>query len=259
MDLGLSGKAALVIGASQGIGGETARALAREGARVALAARSAEGLAARAAELGGEAFAVAGDITRPGDAEHMVAETARRFGRLDILVVSAGAAQGGPFLQLDDEVWTDAFGLKFFGLIRVLRAAIPAMRDSGGGRIVVVVGNNGRQPNPAMLPGSAANAACLALIRGLADDVAAHGITINALNPGPTRTGRWRRLIETLARQTGRPAEEVEAEQLARMPGGRIGDPEAMGRLAAILASDLADLVTGTSLTADGGATKAIG
>jgi NAD(P)-dependent dehydrogenase (short-subunit alcohol dehydrogenase family) len=124
--------------------------------------------------------------------------------------------------------------------------------------VVVVVGNNGRQPNAAMLPGSAANAACLAVIKGLADTVARDGVTINALNPGPTRTGRWSRLIEGLARQTNRPPAEIEAEQLARMPMGRIGEPIAMGRLAVILASDLADMVTGASLTADGGATKSL-
>ena len=259
MDLGLEGKVALVIGASQGIGAGAARALASEGVRLALSARSAEALENLAQELGGEAFAIAGDITRHGDAERIVAETLLRFGRLDVLVVSAGAAQGGPFLQLDDETWADAFELKFFGLVRILRAVIPAMRDAGGGRIVVVVGNNGRQPSPTMLPGSAANAACLALIRGLADDVAADGITISALNPGPTRTARWRRLIDTLAHRTGRPAADIEAEQIARIPMGRIGDPEVMGRLAAILASDVADLVTGGSLTADGGATKALG
>jgi 3-oxoacyl-[acyl-carrier protein] reductase len=258
MDLGLAGKSALVIGASQGIGAGAARALAAEGARVALAARSAPALEAMARELGGEAFAVAGDLTRPGDAERMVAATIERFGRLDVLIVSAGAAQGGPFLQLDDAVWEDALALKFMGMVRALRAAIPPIRDGGGGRIVVVVGNNGRQPNAAMLPGSAANAACLAVIKGLAEAVVADGVSINALNPGPTRTGRWTRLVETLARQANRAIDDVEAEQLARLPAGRLGDPDAMGRLAALLASDLADLVTGSSLTADGGATKGL-
>lgn len=261
MDLGLRGKAALVIGASQGIGAGAARALAAEGARVALAARSADGLETLAREvraLGAETLVATGDLTRAGDAERLVAETVAAFGRLDVLIVSAGAAQGGPFLELDDGVWEDALSLKFMGMVRALRAAIPPMRDGGGGRIVVVVGNNGRQPNPAMLPGSAANAACLAVIKGVADAVAADGITVNALNPGPTRTGRWARLIQNLARQANRSPEEVEQEQLARLPAGRIGDPDAMGRLAAILASDLADLVTGAGLTADGGATKGL-
>ena len=258
MDLGLKGKTALVIGASQGIGAEAARVLAGEGARVALASRSATPLETLAAELGGEAVVVVGDLTVRGDAERIVAEATARLGRLDILIISAGAAAGGQFFELDDEAWEDAFSLKFMGMVRVLRAAVPLMRDAGGGRVVVVVGNNGRQPNAAMLPGSAANAACLAVIKGLADTVARDGVTINALNPGPTRTGRWTRLIEAMARQANRPPAEIEAEQLERMPMGRIGDPGAMGRLAVILASDLADMVTGASLTADGGATKSI-
>jgi 3-oxoacyl-[acyl-carrier protein] reductase len=258
MDLGLNGKTALVIGASQGIGAEAARVLAAEGARVALASRSAGRLEALAAELGGEAIVVLGDLTLRGDADRMVAEATARLGRLDILIISAGAAAGGSFFELDDEAWEDAFNLKFMGMVRALRAAVPVMRDAGGGRVVVVVGNNGRQPNGAMLPGSAANAACLAVIKGLADTVARDGVTINALNPGPTRTGRWTRLIEGMAQQTNRPVAEIEAEQLARMPMGRIGEPAAMGRLAVILASDLADMVTGASLTADGGATKSL-
>jgi 3-oxoacyl-[acyl-carrier protein] reductase len=261
MDLGLSGKRALVIGGSQGIGAASARALAADGARVALSARSAAPLEAVAAELrdaGGEVVVVAGDLTQPGDAQRIVDETVSRLGGLDILIVSVGAAQGGSFFELDDEVWAEAFDLKFMGMVRALRAAVPVMRGGGGGRVVVVVGNNGRQPNAAMLPGSAANAACLAVIKGLAEAVAADGVTINALNPGPTRTGRWARLIQNLSRQANRSADEIEAEQLARMPMGRIGDPETMGRLAALLASDLADMVSGTSLTADGGATKAL-
>ena len=261
MDLGLRGKSALVIGASQGIGAEAARALAAEGCRVALAARSRPPLEALAAEIrqgGGEAFVLVGDLTVAGDADGMVAEAVSHLGGLDVLIISAGAAKGGDFFDLGDDVWDDAFSLKFMGMVRALRAAVPVMRAAGRGRVVVVVGNNGRQPGGAMLPGSAANAACLAVIKGLADTVARDGVTINALNPGPTRTGRWDRLIASLAAQGGRSAEEIEAEQLSRMPLGRIGDPASMGRLAVMLASDFADMVTGTSLTADGGATKAL-
>lgn len=261
MDLGLSGRRALVIGASQGIGAAAARVLSAEGARVALAARSIAALEAAAGEIraaGGEAVVVTGDLTSAGEAERMIEATVAQLGGLDILIVSAGAAQGGDFLVLEDQVWADALELKFMGMVRALRAALPGMRAQGYGRIVVVVGNNGRQPNAAMLPGSAANAACLAVIKGLADVVAREGVVINALNPGPTRTGRWKRLIETIAAQSNRPTEEVEAEQLAQTPMGRIGDPEAMGRLAVVLASDLADMVTGASLTADGGATKSL-
>jgi 3-oxoacyl-[acyl-carrier protein] reductase len=261
VDLGLRGKAALVIGGSQGIGAEAARALAGEGARVAVAARSRGPLEQLAAEIragGGEAVVCVGDLTAPPDAARLVDEAVAKLGGLDVLILSVGAARGGRFLDLDDAVWEEAFALKFMGMVRVLRAAIPVMQGAGAGRVVVVVGNNGRQPNAAMLPGSAANAACLAVIKGLADAVARDGVTINALNPGPTRTARWDRLIEGLARQSDRSAAETEAEQLERTPMGRIGDAAAMGRLAVILASDVAEMVTGTSLTADGGATKSL-
>ena len=252
MNLGLSGKAAIVFGASKGIGAATARALAGEGAHLALVSRSG-GTAGIAGAIG-----IAADLTQTAGVDRAVGEAVAALGGINLAVVSVGAAQGGSFVDLADGVWEEALNLKFMGMVRALRALIPVMREDGG-RIVVVVGNNGRQPSKALLPGSAANAACLAVIRGLADDVAQHGIRINALNPGPTRTDRWSTMIGRLAGQSGRDAATIEAEMLAAQPLGRIAEADEMGRLAVMLLSDAADMLVGTSLTADGGATKVIG
>lgn len=252
MDLGLGGKRAIVFGASKGIGAAAARALAGEGATLALVSRSGD--------TGGvNGTGIAADLTQTAGADRAVAEAVAALGGIDLAVISCGAAQGGNFADLPDQVWEDALALKFMGMVRALRALIPPMRTQGGGRIVVVVGNNGRQPNKALLPGSAANAACLAVIRGLADEVAMDGIRINALNPGPTRTDRWSTMIGRLARNSGRPMDRIEQEMLATQPLGRIAEPDEMGQLAAMLLSDAADMLVGTSLTADGGATKVIG
>ena len=256
MDLGLKGRKAIVAGASRGIGLATARVLAGEGAEVFGLARDGALLAEVTKEIGG-GHAVA-DLTDTASTDAGVAAAVAHFGVPDILIVSAGAAQGGLFWDLDDATWHGAMELKFMGMVRLFRAVAPLMVEAGRGRIVVIVGNNGKQPMARTAPGSAANAACLAAITALAHEVAPHGVSVSALNPGPTQTGRWTVMIDRLAVQEGRPAAEVEAERLATMPRGRIATPEEMGRLAAILASDLADMVTGTSLTADGGATLAI-
>ena len=258
MNLGLAGKVALVFGGSRGIGAASARALGAEGAKLALTARSVEALEAITGELP-DILSLAADLTQVDAAQQVVRATLDRYSRLDLAVISAGAAQGGDFEQLDDEIWTEALSLKFMGMIRALRALIPAMRGSGGGRIVVIVGNNGRQPNGKMLPGSAANAACLAVVRGLADEVARDNIRINALNPGPTRTDRWQGLIQRLSAAQNRPFGEVEREMLSAQPLGRIAEADEMGRLAVLMLSDAADMLVGASLTADGGATKGIG
>ncbi|MEE4453080.1 SDR family oxidoreductase [Novosphingobium resinovorum] len=255
MNLGLEGRAALVFGGSRGIGAATARALHGEGVALSLTARSEEALEGSLAAMPG-AQALAADLTKPGDAEAAVAAALARHGRIDLAVVSAGAAQGGSFTELGDEVWASALELKFMGMIRALRALVPPMRAAGHGRILVIVGNNGVQANKAMLPGSAANAACLAVIRGLAEDFAPHGIRINALNPGPTRTDRWDGLVARLSE--GRDPAEVEAELLGAQPLGRIATADEMGRLAAMMLSDAADMLVGTSLTADGGAVRRI-
>ena len=261
MDLGLTGRTAFLFGAGRGIGAATALVLAAEGARPALFARTKAGLRATAQAIeaeGGSAPFHTVDLTDAASTETVIDGAIKAAGVPDLALLSAGAAKGGTFADLDDDVWADAMALKFMGTMRVLRALAPRMKARGSGRIVVVVGNSGRQPHPMMLPGSAANAACLALVRGLAEELAPHGVTLNALNPGPTRTDRWDTMIARLAAGSGRPTDEVEAEQLARMPKGRIGTADEMARLAVMLMSDAADMVTGTSLTADGGATKAL-
>jgi NAD(P)-dependent dehydrogenase (short-subunit alcohol dehydrogenase family) len=256
MDLGLGGKKAIVAGATKGMGRATAETLVAEGAQVFALARDAAALRDLCTTIGG-GWAAA-DLTDTASTEAAVQAACDHFGTPDILIVSAGAAQGGLFWEIPDSTWQDAIDLKFMGMVRLLRAVAPRMAAAGRGRIVVIVGNNGRQPVARMAPGSAANAACLAVISALAEELAPLGISVNALNPGPTRTDRWDVLIERLAAASGRPAPEVEAERLALLPRGRIGTPEEMARLAVILASDLADMVTGTSLTADGGATRAL-
>jgi 3-oxoacyl-[acyl-carrier protein] reductase len=262
MDLGLKDKAVIVTGGSKGLGAASARRLAAEGARLLLTARDGTRIAAVAraieAEYGTVCASVPADLTQAGAAEAVVAQAIEAWGQVDVLINCAGAPQGGVFWEIPDRVWEDSLALKFMGTLRMMRAVIPHMREHGSGRIVSIVGNTGRQPSSRMLPGAAANAALLAVTAGLAQEVAADGIAVLALNPGPTRTERWTALMENLARQSGRTVPEVEEDFMKDIPMNRLGEPEEVARLVAFLASEAAANMTGTSLTADGGWTKAI-
>lgn len=261
MDLKLTGKVALVTGGNKGLGAASARVLAREGARVFLTARNNDQLQDVADTIsteGGTAAVFAADLTQADAADGIAARAIDRFGRIDILVNCAGASQGGVFWEIPDQVWEDSLNLKFMATVRMIRAVIPAMRAAKYGRIVSVIGNTGKQPNARLLPGSAANAALLAVTKGLADEVAGEGIVINAVNPGPTRTERWNTLMENLAASSGKGVEEVENGFLTQIPMNDLGDPDEIAGLIAFLASDAAANMTGTSLTADGGWTKAL-
>jgi len=261
MDLELNGNVALVTGASRGLGAASARALAAEGASLFLTARDEALLADVSAELsaaGAEVAFQAADLTDSAAAEQVAAAALARFARLDILVNSAGSSQGGLFREIPDQVWEDSLNLKFMGTLRMIRAVLPAMREQRYGRIVTVVGNTGKQPGPRLLPGSTANAALLALTKGLADEVAAEGITLNAVNPGPTRTERWTGMMESLAQASGKTPAEVEQSFIDKVPNGRLGEPEEIARMIVFLTSKHAGHITGTSITADGGATQAL-
>jgi 3-oxoacyl-[acyl-carrier protein] reductase len=262
MDLGLEEKTVIVTGASKGLGAASARRLAAEGARLLLTARDEARVSAVARaiaeEYGTTCATVPADLTQADAAKVVVTQAIEALGRVDVLINCAGASQGGVFWEIPDQVWEDSFALKFMGTLRMIRAVIPHMRERGSGRIVSIVGNTGRQPNPRMLPGAAANAALLAVTAGLAQDVAADGIVVLALNPGPTRTERWTTLMENLAKQSRRTVLEVEDDFTKDIPMNRLGEPEEIARLVAFLASEGAANMTGTSLTADGGWTKAI-
>ncbi len=261
MDLELNGNVALVTGASRGLGAASARALAAEGADLFLTGREETLLADLAEELssaGAEVMFKAADLTEPDAAAGIAAEALGHFSRIDILVNSAGSSQGGVFWEIPDQVWEDSLALKFMGTMRMIRAVLPAMRNQRYGRIVTVVGNTGKQPGPRLLPGSTANAALLALTRGLATEVAPEGITLNAVNPGPTRTERWTNMMASFAQSSGTTPAQVEQTFMDQVPAGRLGEPEEMGRIVAFLASKQAGHITGTSITADGGATQAL-
>ena len=262
MELNLTGKVAIVTGGNRGLGAASAAALAVEGANLVLTARDHALLQETAARIEADfsvsVEAVAADLTTAGAADNVVQAALDRFGAIDVLIGCAGASQGGVFWEIPDQVWNDSFALKFMGTIRMMRAVLPHMRAQGRGRIITIAGNTGKQPPSRMLPGAAANAALLAVTAGLAQEVAGDGIVVLAVNPGPTRTERWNNLMQRLADQQQTTVELVEQGFMGEIPMNRLGAPEEISRIVAFLASDAAANMTGTSITADGGWSKAL-
>jgi NAD(P)-dependent dehydrogenase (short-subunit alcohol dehydrogenase family) len=257
MDFGLRDKVIVVAGGNKGFGAASARRLAQEGAKLFLVARNEHELGATAREIrqnfGVEVATGSFDLLVPENSEAAAKAALASYGRIDGLVCSVGASGGGLFWEIPDKVWHDSFALKFMANTRMMRAVLPTMRKQRYGRIVVIVGQFGKQPHRRVLPGSAANAALLSVVKGVADEVAAEGITINAVNPGPSRTERWNRLMSNLAKDAGRSVQELESEFERETPMGRLGDPDEIARHVCYLASDAAGYMTGASITADGG------
>ena len=260
MDLGLTGKAALVTGGSAGIGKGIARVLAREGADVAICGRRRDVLEATAAELRAESgrkiVAIPADLTRAEDAARFVTAAAAELGRVDVLVNNAGSAAGGVLEFLSDEAWLQGLQLKFLGYVRCLRAALPIMRAQGGGRVVNLIGNDGVKESYWEIVPGACNAAGQNLTRALAGQYGRENITFVAVNPGPVRTERWEGLVRAMARDMKLPYEV--ADQLAprSIPLGRIAEVEEVANLVAYLASPLAHFVNGSMIEIDGGQQK---
>ena len=245
------------------MGAATAHILAKEGAKLVLCSRNAEALGSRAESIrkinNTEVSIVVTDLTVRSAADDLVKSTIAQFERIDILINAAGASRGGLFWELSDDVWEESFRLKVMGTIRTMRAAIPFMIKQNYGRIVNIVGNTGLQPGPRLLPGSSANAALLAITRGLAEDLAPHNVVVNALNPGPTRTERWTILMKDLAASSGRSIVDVERDFTDQIPLDRLAEPDEIAGMVAFLASDRAANLTGAALTPDGGWTRGIG
>jgi 3-oxoacyl-[acyl-carrier protein] reductase len=257
MDLGLRGARAFVAASSSGIGFAAAAALVDEGARVVLCARGAARLEQARAALAarGEAHALARDLSGP-EAGAAVAEAARLLGGLDVLVVNGGGPPPGRFDDLDDPAWLAAGENTLLGPVRMVRAALPALRASGRGRIVIIESTSVKQPIDDLLLSNALRLGVVGLAKSLATELAPAAITVNVVCPGMTDTERLRQLNEAVARQSGRTAAEVAAERARTIPLGRLGRPEEIGAMVAFLASTRAAYVTGTVIPVDGGVVK---
>jgi NAD(P)-dependent dehydrogenase (short-subunit alcohol dehydrogenase family) len=262
MDLGLRGKVALVTGASRGIGFAVSMALAEEGAKVVVVARDGQRLQSAAesisAKAGVEVIPLTADLRRTGDTKRVVDSALKSAGRIDILVNNAGSSAGGSIAELTDEDWESSVSLKFMGYVRMCREVIPIMVKQGGGKVINIVGNDGVKPIHFEIAPSTANAADIAMTVALAEHYGYNNVTVNAVNPGPVLTDRWRELEARMARTLGVSAEEAHSRALRSIPLGRLCTPSDVANLVVFLASSKADFINGAVINIDGGQRKAL-
>lgn len=270
MDLGLKGKHAIVTGGSQGIGKAIARELAREGVDVAIVSRSKDTLEAAAkalsSETGGRVIALPADVTSTEQVAAMVAEADRQLGGLHILVNSGSSPGGsasaiGPIETVNEEDLIQDFNTKYVGALRCARAVIPHLKKQGWGRIINVSGTNAR--NAGNLSGGARNASLVHFTKTLAVQLGQHGITVNCIHPGTTRTERTPRIMAEQAAKLGVSPEEAERRAFAPdAPRGnaicRMVDASEIAHVAAFLASDRSWAICGELVVATGGAGKSV-
>jgi 3-oxoacyl-[acyl-carrier protein] reductase len=261
VDLGLSGKTALITGANRGIGAAIAMELAREGVHVCLVARDLAKLNEVAATIRSAAnvrvLVHAADLREPAAADGAVALALGGFDRLDILVNNAGATKRADFFTLTDEDWQDGFALKFHGYVRMTRAAWPHLR-SAGGTIVNIVGVGSRTGSAEFTIGGSVNVAILNFTKAMADIGIKDGVRVNAINPGLIETDRFKRNIERVMGNRSCSRDEAIAFLLASHRTTRVGKPEEIGAMTAFLASHKADFIQGSIIDIDGGATRSL-
>jgi 3-oxoacyl-[acyl-carrier protein] reductase len=259
MDLGVRDRVCVVTGASQGIGLETARRLAGEGAKVLLVARDEERVAAAADEVGGEWLA--GDVTDPGCDERIIATCAEQMGGIDVLVNNAGTSYARPLDELTDADWHEQYELHVLAPMRLMRLAAPRMAERGWGRIVNVTSSAGKRPSLTNAAYSVTKAAQLSLSRVFADTWAAKGVLVNAVAPGPVSSPLWMAdggLAQQTADARGISREEAIAVQEGKVPLGRFAEPGEIADVIAFLCSERASTVAGAAWSADGGTVNII-
>ena len=237
MNLGLKDRVALVCGGTRGIGRAVAKALTDEGAQVAVNGR-------------GATAAFPADVSVPAEAERLVQDVAKQFGRLDILFCNAGGPPAGSFKDLPADAWRRAIDLNLLSTVHLARAAVPIMRQAHWGRIICLTSVAAKQPLPGLILSSTARAGVLGFAKALSDEVAPDGITVNSICPGFIATER----IEELTRD--RP--EMMKQRLAEIPMHRVGTPGELAAAVTFLASEPASYISGAVLQVDGGFTRSI-
>ena len=258
MDLGLTGKVAIVTGGSEGIGRATAVLLAKEGAHVAIGARRQGALDEAAAEIraaGGDPLVVSMDVTSDADCQRLVDETVARFGGVDILINNAGQSSSGLIEGHDVETWAVDLDLKLYGAIRLTKLCVPSMRERGGGRIVNLLNIGCKTPGAGSMPTAASRAAGLAMTKALSKEVAADQILVNAACIGSVDSAQWHGFHQ--AQMPDASYEEFLASVGERIPVKRIGTSEEAANMIVFLVSGAASFISGCAINIDGGASPA--
>jgi 3-oxoacyl-[acyl-carrier protein] reductase len=247
MDLGLGGRTAVVCGASSGLGLAAAEALSAEGANVAMFARRREELELHANRLG--ALPVRGDVSNAADLERLVERTVQAFGGVDVVVWNSGGPPPGSAAAITDDSLEAAFGLLLLPAVRLVRLTLPWLQKSAAGRIVFITSGAVKEPTTNLALSNTVRPGVAGFAKTLSGELGADGITVNCVAPGRIDTPRMTELYG----EGGPPAEEI-----ARIPLGRLGTPQEFGDVVCFLASDRAGYVTGTTLAVDGGASRSL-
>jgi 3-oxoacyl-[acyl-carrier protein] reductase len=257
MDIRLDGKAAFITGGSEGLGKAMAIKFADAGADIAILARSRDKLDAAKAEIeaagGGKVCALPCDLLDGAATKAAFAEAEGALGKIDILVNNAGTSRALPFLDITEEQWQEDFELKLFAAVRLVRLALPAMKERRWGRIINVLNTGAKAPPAGGAPTAVSRAAGLALTKVLAGECAPHNVLVNALLVGLIKSGQWERLHPQ--RKPDLSYEDFLQDMVnsRNIPIGRIGEAEEFANIACFLASDASGYISGTAINVDGG------
>jgi 3-oxoacyl-[acyl-carrier protein] reductase len=257
MELGLKGRVAVAAAASTGLGRAVARELSREGAKVAICARTAQALEKAAEEIGretgGEVHHQAVDVRNEAEVAHFIAAVEARFGKVDICVTNSGGPPSKLFAETRTEEWRSAIDLLLLSTVHFARETLPRMQKNGWGRFITITSYAVKQPVDGLLLSNSVRLAVAGLAKTLANEYAKYGITVNNVCPGYTATDRLSELSEAVAARNKVSEEEVVAGWKKQIPAGRLGTPEEFAAVVTFLASERASYVNGTSIAIDGG------
>ena len=261
MDLGLEGKKALVSGSSRGLGYATALGLSWEGCEVTINSRSSESIQSAeqkiADETGSMVHSICADLTQPGAPGDLVSEAANKMGGLDILVTNSGGPPSGSFESFDDQNWQDAIELNFLSHMRMIREAIPYLKESSTASVLTITSMSVKQPVSNLVLSNSVRSATVGLTKSLSLELGNLGIRFNSILPGWTETERVQELMEFRAKANETSIEEETAKQAQDSPFNRLASPQEFANVAVFLVSSAAAYLTGTMIVVDGGMYKA--
>ena len=261
MDLGLKDKRAFIAGSSRGLGFATALTLAREGCRVAVNSREQEKAKAAAdriaSETGTQAYGFAGDVSDASAVEDLIQSVTNALSGLDILITNAGGPPAGSFELFDEATWQKAVDTSFMSHVRLIRAALPHLRNSESPSVLTVTSYTVKQPLPNLVLSNSIRAATVGLTKSLAMELGKENIRFNSIMPGWTQTERVEELMAIRAKNNNTTIEEETIKQTAEIPLGRMGQPQEFANAAVFLVSPAASFIHGVMLAVDGGIIKA--